>query len=153
MLSLHAEDAETERRVRGHLLTYVTAALVVAAVILSIFAREIISVIAPGFHQSYQSVALVCTGTASLGFCQVAMAGITITRRTKLFAIYSTIAAAVNLGLNFILIPVWDQVGAAAATAAGYILLAILYYRGAQRVSPTPYEPFKLIGVTLLGAR
>lgn len=152
MLSLHAEDAETERRVRGHLLTYVTAALVVAAVVLSVFAREIIAVIAPSFDQSYQAVALVCTGTACLGFCQVAMAGITLTRRTQLFAMYSTIAAVVNLGLNFVLIPAWGQVGAAAATAAGYLLLAVLYYRGAQRVSPTPYEPVKLVSVSMLGA-
>jgi O-antigen/teichoic acid export membrane protein len=109
-------------------------------------------VIAPGFHQTYQSVALVCAGTVGLGVAQVAMSGITLMRRTKLFALYATIAAAVNVGLNVVLIPVWGQVGAAAATAVGYVLLAVLYYRGAQRVSPTPYDPTKLIAIGTLGA-
>jgi O-antigen/teichoic acid export membrane protein len=152
MLALHAEDPETERQVRGHLLTYVTAALVTLSVLLSLFAREIVSIIAPGFLETYQAVALVCTGATGLGFCQVAMAGITLTRQTRLFAIYAGIAAAVNLGLNFLLIPAWGQVGAAAATAAGYVLLAVLYYRGAQRVSPTPYQPGKLVAISTLGA-
>lgn len=152
MLSLHADDEEAERMLRARLLTYLTAGLVTLAVIFSLFAREIILIIAPAFHKSYQSVALVCAGTAALGFCQVPMAGIAITRRTKLFAIYATIAAVVNLGLNFLLIPAWGQVGAAAATAAGYLALALLYYRGAQRVAPTPFESRKLSAVSLLGA-
>jgi O-antigen/teichoic acid export membrane protein len=152
MLSLHVEDEEAERRVRARLLTYVAAALVALSVVLSLFAREIVSVIAPGFHQTYQSVALVCAGTVGLGVAQVAMSGITLMRRTKLFALYATIAAAVNVGLNVVLIPVWGQVGAAAATAVGYVLLAVLYYRGAQRVSPTPYDPTKLIAIGTLGA-
>jgi O-antigen/teichoic acid export membrane protein len=152
MLSLHAEDAEAERVVRARLLTYLTAGLVVLAVVFSLFAREIIAIIAPGYHRSYQAVALVCAGTAALGFCQIPMAGISISRRTKLFAYYSTIAAVVNLGLNFLLIPAWGQIGAAAATAIGYLLLALLYYRGAQRVEPTPYATGKLIATAGLGA-
>jgi O-antigen/teichoic acid export membrane protein len=151
MLALHAEDEETERNIRGHLLTYVTAGMIVIAVVFSVFAREIVDIIAPSYHKSYQAVALVCAGTAALGFCQVAMGGIALTRRTKLFAIYATIAAVVNLALNVVLIPAWGQVGAAAATAVGYILLALLYYRGAQRVSPTPYETGKLVAISVLG--
>ena len=54
--------------------------------------------------------------------------------------------------LNIILIPPWGQVGAGVATAVAYILLAILYYRGAQRVYPTQYEPAKIIAVCGLGA-
>ncbi len=37
MLALHAEDPEAERQVRARLLTYVTAALVVIAVVLLCF--------------------------------------------------------------------------------------------------------------------
>ena len=152
MLALHGEDPQAERQIRARLLTYVTAGMVSLAVVLSLFAREIVSVLAPSFHQSYQSVALVCGGTAALGFGQVAMSEITLTRRTKLFAVYATIAAVLNIGLNFALIPLWGQVGAGAATAVGYIALALLYYRGAQAISATPYESGKLIAICLLGA-
>ena len=152
MLAMHAEDEEVERRFRGRLLTYVTAALVVIAVILSLFAREIIAVVAPGFDTAYQSVALVCAGMVALGVSQVAMSGIALKRRTMLFAVYATAAAVVNVVLNIILIPPWGQVGAGVATAVAYILLAILYYRGAQRVYHTQYEPAKIIAVCGLGA-
>ena len=151
MLSLHIEDEDGERLIRGRLLTYVTAFLVVLAVLISLFAREIIAIIAPQFETAYLSVGLVAAGMAALGVSQVGMSGITLMRRTKLFAIYATAAAVVNITLNLVLIPAWGQVGAATATAVAYILLAVLYYRGAQRVSPTPYEPRKLIALSLLG--
>jgi O-antigen/teichoic acid export membrane protein len=151
MLSLHNEDAEAERKLRGRLLTYVTAGLVVVAVLMSLFAREIVSIIAPGFGKAYQAVGLVCAGMVALGVSQIAMSGITLTRRTRLFAIYATAAAVVNVVLNLILIPPWGQVGAAAATAVAYILLAVLYYLGAQRVYPTPYEPRKIIAIGAVG--
>jgi O-antigen/teichoic acid export membrane protein len=152
MLALHGEDPELERQLRARLLTYVTAAMVTLAVVLSLFAREIVSVLAPSFHQSYQAVALVCGGTAALGFGQVAMSEITLSRRTKLFAIYASIAAVLNIGLNFALIPPLGQVGAGIATAVGYLALAILYYRGAQAISRTPYETRKLLAISGLGA-
>jgi O-antigen/teichoic acid export membrane protein len=152
MLALHGEDPEVERQLRARLLTYVTASMVTLAVVLSLFAREIVSVLAPSYHQSYQAVALVCGGAAALGFSQVAMSEITITRKTKLFAVYASVAAVINIGLNFALIPPWGQVGAGIATAASYIVLAILYYRGAQAISRTPYESGKLVGICALGA-
>ena len=152
MLSLHAEDAPAERMVRAQLLTYLTAGLVAVAVFFSVFAREIVGIMAPGFHRSYQSVALVCAGAAALGFCQIPMAGITISRRTKLFAYFSVAAAIVNVGLNFLLIPIWGQVGSAAATAVGYLLLALLYYWGAQHVARADFATGKLISIAVLGA-
>src|SRR5581483_9053278 len=133
MLSLHAEDEDLERRVRGRLLTYVTGLLVTIAVLLGLFAREILSVIAPRFDTAYQSVGLLSVGMAALGISQVAMSGIALTRRSALFVLYAGAAAAVNVGLNFVLIPPWGQVGAATATALAYIVLAALYYHGAQR--------------------
>ncbi len=153
MLSLHSEDPEAERQVRARLLTYVTAGLMAIAVVLALFSREIVAVIAPSYHKTYQAVALVCLGTVALGVSQVTMSEITLTRRTKLFALYAVIAAVINLGLNFALIPPWGQVGAAVATAVGYIALALLYHYGAQRVAsiPTPYENRKLIAISILG--
>ena len=137
MLAMHADDAEVERRFRGRLLTFVTAALVVIAVILSLFAREIIAVVAPGFDTAYQSVALVCAGMVALGVSQVAMAGSRSSAERCCSPFTPRSAAVVNVVLNFILIPPWGQVGAGVATAVGYILLAVLYYRGAQRVYHT----------------
>lgn len=151
MLALHREDEAAERQLRARLLTYVTAALVVIAAVLALFAREIISVIAPTYHESYKAVALVCIGAAALGTSQITVAGIIITRRIPLIGIFATVAAMVNVGLNVALIPAWGQIGAGAATAVGYLALTGLYYCGSQRAYPTEYDLRRVIATAVLG--
>ena len=152
MLSMHAEDAEHEKLVRGRILTYFVAGLVVAALALSLFAHELVQVLAPRFEDAYKATWLVAIGMVAFGATVVTTSGIAITRRTKYLARYSAVAAAVNIGLNFVLIPPWGMVGAAAATAVAYLLLTVLYYVRAQRLYPTPYEPGRVIAICALGA-
>jgi O-antigen/teichoic acid export membrane protein len=61
-------------------------------------------------------------------------------------------AAALNIGLNFALIPPFGIVGAAFATAVGYGFLAASYYWVAQRVYPTHYEPKKVLATLALAS-
>lgn len=145
MLSMHADDPEAERVVRGHTLTYLLATLALAGVAISVFSRELVDVLAPGYDEAHEAVFLLIVGTIAYGTTTVTMAGISIERRTGFFALYTGIAAAVNIGLNFALIPSMGMLGSALATAIGYVLLAALYYRRAQRIAPAPFEPYKLI--------
>jgi O-antigen/teichoic acid export membrane protein len=57
----------------------------------------------------------------------------------------------VNAALNLVLIPALGGFGAALATALAYAALTVLYYRKAQELYPTPYQPRKTILVLLLG--
>ena len=69
------------------------------------------------------------------------MAGISIVRRTKVLALLAGVAAAINIGLNFVLIPPFGMVGAAVATAAATrcsrpsYRVAQRYYRDAIRAA------------------
>jgi O-antigen/teichoic acid export membrane protein len=78
------------------------------------------------------------------------MAGISIMRRTKVLAVLAVTAAIVNIALNFALIPPFGMVGAAAATAIAFLVLAALHYRVAQMYYPTPYEPAKVLTAVAL---
>jgi O-antigen/teichoic acid export membrane protein len=151
MLSLYADDPEMEKEVRGRTLTYVALAFVAAGCGLSLFAHEITDVLAPRFDESYKAVPLLALGTICFGVTSVTMAGISLARRTKFFAFYSGAAAALNIGLNFVLIPAWGMVGAAAATAAAYVALTVAYYRRSQALYYTQYETRKLRRLALLG--
>jgi O-antigen/teichoic acid export membrane protein len=64
--------------------------------------------------------------------------------------VLATAAAAANIVLNLALIPPYGIVGAALASAAGYTVLAGLYYWAAQRVYPTPFEPLKVLTILVL---
>lgn len=152
VLSQFNEDPEHEKRMRGRLLPIVTAGFAVGAVFLSLFAREMIEVIAPDFDRAYQAVPLVSIGLIAYGISNVAMAGISLARATRWFAIYALVAAVVNIGLNFIFIPWWGQIGAAAATAIAYSMLTGLIYRKAQQVYPTPYQGRQALTFFVLGS-
>ena len=152
ILSLWSEDRETEKRVRSRTLTYVTVVLASLSVLLALFAREVATVIAPEFDGAYKLVGILCLGVTLFGISAVTMVGIALVRRTRLYAIYSAAAVALNLALCFLLIPPLGGVGAALATAAGYGVLAVGYYVHGQRLYPTQYEPRKAIVVLLAAA-
>lgn len=150
VFAIHQRDEELEKDVRSKTLTYLTVSLCTGALVLTLFAREVISVVAPAFNSAYEAVGLLTLSVVALGISSVVMAGISIVRRTKVLAVLSTIGAAFNIALNFVLIPPFGMVGAAVATAAAYILLAGLYYRVAQRLYPTPYELGKVLSAVAL---
>jgi O-antigen/teichoic acid export membrane protein len=145
ILSLYAEDRDAERRTRADSLTFVALALLTVSVALTLFARELISVIAPAFHSAYQSVGLLVLGTTAFGLSSITMTGIALARRTRWFAVYSVVAALVNVIANFALIPWAGQVGAGAATTIAFMLLAVLYYLKGQELYPAPFEPARVL--------
>jgi O-antigen/teichoic acid export membrane protein len=152
ILSLWAEDRELEKRVRVRTLTYVTTVLTALSVLITLFAREIATVVAPGFDDAHRVVGLLCVGVVLFGISSVTMSGISFARRSRVFAICSAVAVAINAGLNVVLIPAIGGEGAALATAVAYGFLATAYYVVSQRLYPTPYEPRKAVLVVVLGA-
>jgi O-antigen/teichoic acid export membrane protein len=145
IFSIYSEDRALERVIRAQALRYLTVTLAGAGLVLTLFARELIGLIAPAFDTAYEVVGLLSLAVVVFGIASVAMAGISYLRRTELLAFITLGAAAVNIGLNFALIPPFGMVGAAGANLAGYLLLTALYYVVAQRLYPTPYEPRKLL--------
>ncbi len=60
--------------------------------------------------------------------------------------------AALNLALNFLLIPRWGMMGAAWATAAAFLLIALCTGAIAQRYYAVDYEYHRLGKVWLISA-
>jgi O-antigen/teichoic acid export membrane protein len=151
-LSVFSEDPEAERRLRARALNLLTIGLLAVSGGLALFAREIILVIAPGFHTAYQSVGFLAIGATEFGLTTIVLFGISIMRATKWAAIYSGVSAVVNIVLNVVLIPLSGQVGSAIATAVSFALLAYLYYLKSQQLYPTPYEPHRIIRAHIVSA-
>ncbi|MDP9308728.1 MAG: oligosaccharide flippase family protein [Actinomycetota bacterium] len=152
IFSIYSEDRDLERAVRAQALRYLTIGLTTIGLVLALFAREIIAIVAPAFGQAYEVVGLLVLAVVSFGISSVAMAGVSYARRTDVLAGITLSAAALNIGLNFILIPPFGMVGAALANLSAYLLLAALYYVVAQRMYPTPYELGKLLTITGLAS-
>jgi O-antigen/teichoic acid export membrane protein len=151
MLALWQEDSDAERQVRAHVLTYLTVVFVAAGLVLSLFARELTTIIAPGYERAYIVVGMLCSGVVLYTVGGIVAAGIGITRQTRYIGAYTVLAVLFNVGLNFLLIPPWGMLGAATATTSAYALLAILYYRKAQQLYHTPYLTGHTLTVLLVG--
>jgi O-antigen/teichoic acid export membrane protein len=148
LFSIYSEDPDQEKAARSRATTYLTVILALAGLVLTLFARELIAVVAPAFDQSYKAVGPLMLGAIGYGLVSVLTTGFSLARKTGRLALLAVGAAALNIGLNFALIPPWGIVGSAVATALGYGALAVAYYFVAQRVYHTPYELRKLL-VTL----
>jgi len=86
-------------------------------------------------------------GVALLAFAGAVYAGYTVlaigsgrARRTQLNWVVTGVGAAVNVGLNFWLIPKWGMVGASISTLAAYVVLFAGMTLYAQHVYPVAYQ-------------
>jgi O-antigen/teichoic acid export membrane protein len=150
IFSLYSQDRETEKAVRAKALTYFAVVLLTGAVALTLYAREAIEILAPGFDRAYEAVGPLTLGVVAFGISSVVTSGISFARRTRYLPFISGAAALVNVGLNFALIPPFGMVGAAIAAAVAYAVLALLQHAVAQRVYPTAYETTKLARALVL---
>jgi O-antigen/teichoic acid export membrane protein len=150
-LGLWQEDTELEKRVRARMLTYLTVALVGLAVLLSLFAREMTTLVAPSYTRAYQAVGVLTMSVAVFGISNLVLFGIGITRRTGYIEIYTGLALVFNVVLNLLLIPPWGMMGAAVATLVAYAVLAVFYYHRSQILYHTQYEPRKTVTTVVLG--
>ena len=150
LLSVFADRPDQERFVRGRTLTYLTFVLAFGAVALTLFAEELVALFAPGYDEAPSAVGPLAFGAIGYGAASVLITGIALARRTLYVAFLATLAAAVNIALNFALIPPFGILGAGLASAGGYAALAGLYYWAAQRVYPTPFEPRRVLTIVVL---
>lgn len=140
-----AEDLEAGRTY-ARLTRYVTLGGGMAFLILSLFAREWVSLLAGrAYQKAYEVIPLVAL--AHLGFTAYFLfaTGITIKEKTGWLPLITGISGVVNLIGNFLLIPRYGPMGAALATLVGYTVLAVLTYAFSNRYLPVPYE-FSRIG-------
>jgi len=150
LLATYSENPDQEKAARARSLTYLTFILSFAGLVLTLFAWEILRIVAPAFIEAYKAVGPLMLGAVGYGLVSLLTTGFSIARKTGRLAVMTLFAAGVNIGLCFALIPPWGIVGAAFATAIGYGVLTVSYCWASQRVYWTPFEWQKvLITVTL----
>ncbi|MFH1213722.1 MAG: polysaccharide biosynthesis C-terminal domain-containing protein, partial [Candidatus Neomarinimicrobiota bacterium] len=103
--------------------------------------------------KEYQScepmVPIILLGYVFLGINQTFLPGIYFEKKTRFLAYLTFLAATMNVGANFILVPGLGIVGSAYSSLIGYITLAVSGYFVSQRLFRVPYE-FKRVGLLFL---
>jgi len=142
------EKGETPEgpRLFAKVLSYLIAAYCALSLVLALFAKEVIQVMAaPSFVASYVIIPVVLLAYAFWVVSIVFDAGIYITRKTAYKPLLLAAGAVTNIGLNLLLIPRFGMMGAAYATAVGFLVFVILTYVVSMRLYPVPYEFGKIL--------
>ena len=103
------------------------------------------------YHSASFIIPIVAVSIVFYGFFFVFNIGTNMKRKTWLAAVFTAIAALVNLAVNLVLIPLYGATGAAASTLIAYIVLALAAYIVNQRIYPIPFEIGRFVIALFVG--
>lgn len=130
----------------ARILSYLTAAYCGVCLVLALFAKEAIAIIAaPAYAESYRVIPPVLLGYVFWVVSVILDAGIYVTRRTAWKPLLLAVGAGTNVVLNLLLIPRLGMMGAAYATAVGFFVFVVCTYLVSVRLYPVPYERGKVL--------
>jgi O-antigen/teichoic acid export membrane protein len=126
---------------------------------LTLFAPWLVDLLAASrFAESSRVVGPLSFAAVAFGAYIVVAIGVGRIRRTQFNWVVTGAAAAVNVALNLTLIPRYGMMGAAVATVAAYVTMAIGMAWWSQRIYPVPYQwrrvataAFAAVGLAVLG--
>ncbi len=138
------------KRICAMTLTYYIAVGLFLCLALSILAKEIIMLTtAQEYLGAYRAIALIALSYFFFGIYYIVDVGVLIEGKTGIYAIVAWIGSILNVGLAFLLIPVFGMVGAGWAKLVAFLALAISMYFIAQRYYPIKYELRRIIHLIL----
>jgi O-antigen/teichoic acid export membrane protein len=135
------DDDRDAKRTYAFVLTYLLTFASWIALMLGALAPWWVRLLTnPHYQRAEKGVALLAFAGAIYAGYTVLAIGSGRARRTQLNWVVTGIGAAVNVGLNFWLIPRWGMVGASISTLAAYVVLFAGMTVYAQHVYPVPYQ-------------
>jgi O-antigen/teichoic acid export membrane protein len=147
-------DSPDNKRFYSKVLLYSSYILMFAIVGISMYSYEIIKVIT-GSKEFWGAVVIIPVLSLSIFFInmkEVTVYGLHIAKKTKIIGLIVALSTIISLGLNILLIPVWDITGAAIATLLSQFIYWYACYYYSQKVFYVPYETRKIIMMLLVGA-
>jgi len=160
---LQNAEEKNAKEIFSKVLTYFTLASALILVILSLFIDNIVAIpvlhgrtlIDSAYWGGLSIVPIILFGYLFNGLYVIFTAGIYIEEKSMYIPLITGIGALVNIVVNFLLIPVWGIMGAAFATLAAYLAMALGLYIVTQRFYKIEYEIAKLTriftGILIVG--
>jgi len=147
------EDDSEAKRTYSFVLTYLLALTSWAALALGALAPWWVRLLTdPRYQRAEKGVALLAfAGAVYAGYVVLAI-GSGRARKTQWNWAVTGAGAAVNVGLNFWLVPHWGMVGAAVSTAVAYVVLFLGMTLYAQHVYPVRYQWRRVVTCVAVGA-
>ena len=109
--------------------------------------------VAPGYYSAWIYTPWLLIGFMFISLATFLSTSYTVHKDSLAFLLSSLLGAVVNVGLNFLLIPLWGVSGAAAATCISYIAVYVFrVFNTRHYVKIRVFQLRHLLGYALLGA-
>jgi O-antigen/teichoic acid export membrane protein len=152
-IKIRSDYPEQYRAIYGQVLLLLLFCLLAVGGGIALFSGELIGYLLPKeYYSSVLPLSILCFGIILQGTQQVTAIGISLEKKTYLFARLAWITAAVNFTANYILIPKYGAIGAASGTLISYIILTGSYFYYTQRLHPIVIQWLRLSCLLLLGS-
>lgn len=139
------KDERVAKETYSRVLTYFLLISLTGAVGLAVFAREMILLLATSAYESCAPlVPWLCYGIVAWGGFYIVGMGYGIAQKNYHTMLLTILAAAVNTGLNLLLIPAWGIQGAAISTMVGNLVALFYGYFAGQHYFYVNYEGRKI---------
>ncbi|MGA9116416.1 MAG: lipopolysaccharide biosynthesis protein [Bacteroidota bacterium] len=143
----------------ARILTYFVLFMTVVFLVFGFFVDDLVrvpilqgrSLLPEAYRSGLPIVPVILLAYLLLGASNTVAAGIYIRKRTGYLPAAAFTGAAVNIAGNYLLIPRFGMMGAAAATLLSYLSIGAVHLAIAQRIYPVPYEWGRLAKIGLAG--
>lgn len=147
-------DSPDNKRFYSKVLLYSSYILMFGIICISLFSYEILKVITNS-KEFWGAVVIIPVLSLSIFFVnmkEVTVYGLHIAKRPGIIGLIVIGATIISLGLNILLIPVWDITGAAIATLLSQFIYWYACYYFSQKVFYVPYDIRKITLMLITGA-
>jgi O-antigen/teichoic acid export membrane protein len=151
-IKIRTDSPEKYRYIFSDMLLILLFIMLVVGGGLALFSGELIAlVMTEEYVSSALPLSILCFGIAIQSSQQITAIGISLEKKTFLFARLAWATALVNILLNWLLIPRFGSTGAALATTLSYLLLTSSYLFFTQRLHTLPISWKRLFMLLTLG--
>ena len=144
---------EGDKEYYKKLKTYVAFILVWAGLALSLYSKELVELFAQqeSYYPAASIVGLIVLAYVIYGLSMISSLGMYLTGNNSYVAYITLFCAALNIGLNFWLIPLYGMTGAAINTVIAFIFLDVLSNIASNKYYKIEYENSKLLKLFIVG--
>ena len=152
-IKIRTDHPENYQLYFGQALLLLLFAMLTVGGAVALFSGEIIGLIMPEeYHASALPLVILSFSVILQSTQQITAIGISLEKKTYLFARLAWLSAVANFVANWFLIPILGVAGAAWATLIAYGTLTGSYLYCTQKLHPITFDRVRLITLAFLGA-
>ena len=150
-MSTAKEKGEEAKNIFSQLTTYYMVAILFIGLAMSLFAKDIIFLMAtPKYYDSHKIIPIIVGTYVLNGMYYMVANQIFYTKKTKYIPIATFGSALLNILFNYLWIPKYGMMGAAWATLVSFAFMFLFTYIISHKVYPIKYEYSRICKIFII---